>query len=246
MPMHHDNVVVAIQSANKTFREYDFDKTQDTSSCNLVIPFGTEYSFLIKVLDDVRRRAVVTIDGMDAFDLILDKGNHSIERFLETAKKFKFVKADSPGVSDPTSSFNGKICVKICREKPLFHMPLLRVPDYNEPPYWPKYLMPDRDMWCDTQIICGTSEFKSTYAAESNQVMYCSTDVPRGGEIGATVEGSKSDQRFLNTHWNGDDMPYSFFNFTVRGKVLQAGYCVECGEKLVAGHKFCGHCGTRV
>lgn len=235
MSMHHDNVVVAIQSAStpfKTFREYDHDKTGDTSSCNLVIPFDTEYQFLIKVLDDVRRRAVVTIDGIEAFDLILGKGSHVIERFGETSRKFKFVKSDNPAVTDPTSALNGRVEVRIYRERPFFFNHVSIAPTFQ--PDWNPYpRFDDNVRYLSGGVMCGSmsSQPQSYYSS---------------GDVGATIEGGKSDQSFGRTVWNGDDSPCSVFVFRVRGKTQKKGYCVECGEQLNAAHKFCGHCGTRV
>lgn len=247
--MHHDNVVVALQSVSaptKTFREYDHDKTQDTSSCRLVLPFDSEYAFLIKVMDDVRRRVVVTIDGQDAFDLIVSRGTNVIERFQDSDKRFKFVHADNPAVSDPTSSYNGRICVKVCREVPPYMMTQLsklwdhpRV--YRSPSHYDTWIgdpIPNDPFWGHQGGIIGSA---------SANVMYCSADLGTpAGDIGATIEGSKSDQVFGDTVWRGDDKPYSFFNFLVRGKEKKAGYCSECGEKLASNAKFCSHCGTRV
>lgn len=257
--MHHDNFVAALQSVSapaKSFREYEHDKTQDTSSCNIVLPFDTEYAFLFKVLDDQRRRVVVTIDGSDAFDLILDKGTHVIERFGETARRFKFVKANNDAVSDPTSTFNGKIQVKVCTEKPWFHIPAM--PQiWHDPqpliPNWPWPSVTDR-VYRSNQHDYGLGDYShivggGLVGSNEPSVMYCSAGpvspiVPE--DAGATIEGSKSDQKFGTTCWRGDDAPYSFFNFTLKGQVKKLGHCVECGEKLGSSHKFCGHCGTRV
>jgi hypothetical protein len=259
--MHSDNVVVALQpiGTGRSFREYDHDKTQDTSSCRLVLPFDSEYSFLIKVTDDVRRRVVVTIDGQDAFDLIVDKGTSVIERFQDSDKRFKFVRADNPAVSDPTSSYNGKICVKVCREVPHYMTKMLehlwREPRVYRGPSNPYDGMGtwigDPLPWHHGMNHLSSQDYVGGLTLGAS-AMFCSTDsTPRGiekcaGEIGATVEGSKSDQVFGSTAWRGDDKPYSFFNFIVRGKETKAGYCSECGEKLALNAKFCSHCGTRV
>ena len=245
--MHSDNVVVAIQHNAKTLREYDHDRTQDTSSCGVVLPFDSEYSFLFKVLDTTRRRVVVSIDGIDAFDLILNSGTHVVERFGDSARKFKFVEATNPAVTDPTSAFNGRIQVKVCREKPVFFStPWKQLDEWNMAP--PTH-------WTHTKVydpFAPNSPQYFTYTGinvgDIPNVMYCSTNAGNIETLGsgATIEGSESSQQFSSTHWLGDDMPYSFFNFTMRGKAKKAGHCTECGEKLQAAAKFCHHCGTRV
>jgi hypothetical protein len=254
--MHSDNVVVALQPVGngRSFREYDHDKTQDTSSCRLVLPFDSEYSFLIKVNDDTRRRVVVTIDGQDAFDLVVSKGTSVIERFQDSDKRFKFVPVSNPAVSDPTSDYNGRICVKVCREVPHYMAKILHDHLWREPRVYRSPSNP-YDTWIGDPMPwhhginhISSQEYIGGLTLGAN-AMFCSTDsTPRGltGDVGATVEGSKSDQVFHSTEWRGDDMPYSFFNFLVRGKEKKVGYCSECGEKLALNAKFCSHCGTRV
>lgn len=73
-------------------------------------------------------------------------------------------------------------------------------------------------------------------------------------ETGRTEEGSKSEQKF--THSNKTFTSYSFYNVAwrilplaqkpVTSKELNVAYCGECGSKRKKDtHKFCPNCGTK-
>ena len=72
------NFVAAIKVNGKVLRE---------SSDRVELPFGSEYSILLKNLDSVRMQARITIDGVDAVDWVVINPNSSveIERFLKIA-----------------------------------------------------------------------------------------------------------------------------------------------------------------
>jgi hypothetical protein len=89
--MFKENLVVAIKANNKVLREFK-DATY--------IPFGSEYSILIKNLDTRRAMVRVSIDGTDATEgvsLIVNANSEiELERFirngnLKEGNKFKFI-----------------------------------------------------------------------------------------------------------------------------------------------------------
>lgn len=93
--MYHNKLAVALKSAGRVLREF-----KDT----VYVPFGTEYSILIKNLNSVRASVTVSIDGTDATEnvsLIIDP-NKEIEltRFIKNGNlnegnRFKFIERTS-------------------------------------------------------------------------------------------------------------------------------------------------------
>src|SRR5258708_38240054 len=85
--MHRNNFVVAVKVNGKVLRE---------SNDRVELPFGSEYSVLLKNLDTVRMQAQFSIDVHDATGcLVVDPGNTvDIDRFYrqnrELGNRFKF------------------------------------------------------------------------------------------------------------------------------------------------------------
>jgi hypothetical protein len=69
------------------------------------------------------------------------------------------------------------------------------------------------------------------------------------GEVGATVEGSKSHQTFNTTYWRGDATEFpQLFIFKLRGRDTKTipGLCPVCATNNTAHAKFCIECGTKI
>ena len=93
------NFVAAIKVGGRVLRE---------SSDRVELPFGSEYSVLLKNLDSVRMQARITIDGKDATGWLIIGPNQSVdvERFVENldrGNRFKFISV--PNVSSSTVEF---------------------------------------------------------------------------------------------------------------------------------------------
>lgn len=89
--MYKKNFVAAIKVGGKVLRE---------SNERVELPFGSEYSILLKNLDSVRVRASIQIDGEDAVNGVVIQPNSEIEieRFLrpgsgamDQGNRFKFI-----------------------------------------------------------------------------------------------------------------------------------------------------------
>lgn len=94
--MYNKKLAVAIKTNGKILREFaNSSKTKDT----VYIPFGSEYSLLIKNLNSVRVLTNVYVDGTNATPggLVLNAGQEiDLERWikngnLSTGNKFKFI-----------------------------------------------------------------------------------------------------------------------------------------------------------
>jgi hypothetical protein len=89
--MYSDRLAIAVKTNGKVLREFE-----DT----VFIPFGTEYSILIKNLNTVRCSVKLSIDGEDTADgnsfIVPANGSIEIERFLTSGNlkqgnRFKFI-----------------------------------------------------------------------------------------------------------------------------------------------------------
>lgn len=89
--MHKDKLVIAVKSHGKVLRE---------RKDSVRIPFGSEYSLLIKNLDTVRVAVRISIDGQnvtDGVDLVINpRSELELERFIKNGNmsagnKFKFI-----------------------------------------------------------------------------------------------------------------------------------------------------------
>jgi len=89
--MYNEKLAVAVKSSGKVLREF-----KDT----VYVPFGTEYSLLIKNLNSVRAEVRVTIDNQDVTEgaglVVNPKESFELSRFikngnLQKGNRFKFI-----------------------------------------------------------------------------------------------------------------------------------------------------------
>jgi len=160
--MYHDKLAVAIKNNGKVLRE-----AKDT----VYLPFGCEYTIMIKNLNSVRALVRVTIDGQDAMTgtrgmIINANETLELERFikdgnLHSGNRFKFIEK-TQGISD----FRGdkiddgliRIEFEFEREAPK----IIPTPLYYSDP-WTRRIGSYPDIWCSTSGISDT--LTSTYGA---------------------------------------------------------------------------------
>ena len=180
---YQDGFVVSCIVNGKPVREFN-----ENDSRVARIPFGSEYALRLKNNHSVRAKATVTIDGTEVLmhgkALILQPYQSiDLERFVENLKagrKFKFVEATSGGVQDPTSPQNGLITVTFQKE----YVPPMQVnlnANFNSTP------------GCFGGIL-RSSSFETTY---DSHVVESSCSVNSASDLGATIEGSVSNQSFV-------------------------------------------------
>ena len=181
-----------------------------------------------------------------AKDLILTHGV-TLERFLDSDKRFKFVRATAEGVANPASPDNGVITVKLWPEKPV---------QYRDEPYLVSVLRGTRPPTSYTGRGASTQDWGySTTLGISKGVQDYSGDAIRSVsgpayEPGATAEGAKSNQQFGTTEWRGDELsqPHVFVFQLVGQASDPARFCGACGAAYPYSFtpaKFCAACGVR-
>jgi len=207
--MYHEKFVAAIKVDGKILKEF-----KDT----VFIPFGKEYSILLKNLNSVKAIATVSIDGTDAlstlFVMIEPYGSIELERFvnqenLESGNKFKFIERTSKIENHRGIKVeDGLIRIEFQFENKLTHL------HYNP------------NIWCQTPYIIngapyypaaagtaapcpieykthswGSAPISGSFTGPNLNVMPCSYSVNTAentvaNTTGITVQGSESNQTF--------------------------------------------------
>lgn len=131
------NFVAAIRVGGKVLRE---------SSDRVELPFGSEYSILLKNLDSVRAQARISIDGKDATGwLIIQPGSDiEVERFVENLDKgnrFKFIEmTEQIEQHRGIKAEDGLVRVEFKREKVYEQPKVVEHHSYHHHyPSWPMY-----------------------------------------------------------------------------------------------------------
>jgi hypothetical protein len=133
MNVFQNNIVTAIKVGGKVLRE-----NGDT----VTLPFGSEYSILVKNLNSVRTQINVSVDGQDAAGKLVIGPNSSmeLERFirngnLESGNRFKFIERSAEiEAHRGVQVDDGLIRVEAWRERVTMRVPVPR-PEYYDDPY---------------------------------------------------------------------------------------------------------------
>jgi hypothetical protein len=261
--MYKKNYVAAIKVNGKILRE-----TGDEVS----LPFGSEYSILLKNLNSVRSQVKIWIDGKDVTEgvnLVLPaNSDFELERYirngnLNTGNKFKFIERtqsieDSRGIKID----DGLIRIEFKQEK-VYYVPIYH---YYYDHYWPYTWRWD---W----------NYPNTYPITPSITYGLSgLSSASSGSMNSAVSGLRANlstnQNFQNINCNGITAPgsesnqqlYTVSGFPVedqsevvvlklvgrRGKIEIAKpitvdlkpKCSTCNRTNKATSKFCSNCGT--
>lgn len=237
--MFNNKLVASLKANGKILREF-----KDT----VYIPFGSEYSFLIKNLNISRAVVNIFIDGDDVVEggLVLNAGQSvDLERYvrannLTSGNKFKFIERTSK-IEDHrgVKLEDGLIRIEFQFEAPLYQYTALRggsLPFRNE-----------------TYSLLGSAVAQN--CSQSQISASASAAVPVN-DIGITVPGSKSDQAFTSTYLGQLDPEKHSIVFRLLGEtednkvvtrpvtVNTKPRCVTCDTRNNSTAKFCSNCGT--
>jgi hypothetical protein len=254
--MYGNKVAAAIKVNGKVLREF-----KDT----VYIPFGSEYSILVKNLNSVRAVVNIYLDGENVVPggLVIDPGREvDLERWIKNnnlseGNRFKFIERTQAIEDGPRGIKleDGLIRIEHQFELP---RPVLSIPQWNSGAVFGSGL---------TRSISGsTGDWASpagsvTCSVATNNVSMDSLSISASAasfqnETGITVPGSKSEQKFqtvtmgaleAQTHTMvikllgelADNKPV-LKPVTVKAKPK----CVTCGHQNKATAKFCNKCGT--
>ena len=254
--MYHNNFVSVIKSRGKVLRE--------DSKGVVRIPFGSEYTVLLKNKDSRKAVVNVEIDDESVACNIIVPANKTVElkgslNGLKVRNKFKFIQKTKE-IQDYRGDRLGDGLVRVEYkfekkvEEPIW---------YSTPPVvWPEtkrsdsvcphiYGSPNTN---DCVYTCNNGLNSATLTSDTPVVSACST-LPKSDE-GITVKGSKTRQDFTYGWTNELESQSSIIILHLMGltkkrtKVKKAITvktklrCPTCGKRSKSSMQYCGNCGT--
>lgn len=262
--MYNDGFVVAIKVGDRFVEERGDSK--------FVVPFDSEYTVRLKNRNSRKAVARIYIDGEEVNKLgsfILDaNATLDLERFvdkLDAGNKFRFVPLSNSGVKDKNNGENGIIEARFQLVKPVekpiiyddhhhHHHHHYNYPYYNTWPGWPRW---DNPIYCNNTGGKGMSS-----GCDMTFSMNCSADMGASEPLmcnctsadlkGATVEGSKSSQKFSYSYVGELESKETVIRVQLVGSTdtelkdyYEKKHCGKCGKKYGLGDIFCSSCGEK-
>lgn len=254
--MYSNQFAVALKVNGRVLRE-DGD--------TVYIPFGSEYSILLKNVSSVRALARIWVDGTEATDgislIIPANDSVELERFIENSnmevgKRFKFIERTEKIENGPrgVKIDDGLIRVEFQFEQPASPWvgSYITKTVYDSSPNYGVFRsapIGTGDLICSTTTAASYNSLEGAISCSTAQLNSVTSDV------GITVGGSVSEQKFTAGAW----FPIQATKHTIVLKVLgkvegktvkkpvtvkTKQECPTCGTKNKAGTKFCRECGT--
>ena len=256
---YNQKLVASIKSKGQILREF-----KDT----VYIKFGSEYSLLLKNLNSVRALINVYIDGENVVPggLVLNAGQTTdLERWIKNGNlnegnRFKFIER----TADIEQHRGIKLEDGLIRVEYSFE----RVSPTISPNWWHDYhqiyggyksknQVTYRGMNGYLGIATGESTLKTLNSVSPlGQSYSTSNDNYACNDIGITVPGSKSEQKFTTCGWFPTETETHVIVLKLLGEtpnnkpvmesitVKAKPKCVTCGHTNKATAKFCNKCGT--
>lgn len=275
--MFIDKVSIALSNSDKKiYREYNYTKLTDNGKkVDVILPFDQPYSIYCKNDNKNRIKLSIDIDGSIITNgfIVNANSNYYLDRFIDSDKKFLFVRKNHPQVALPNSEENGLLTIKVSKEISFtetwmelmknYKSPIITIntPYYPYQPYQPYYPGTHWTTWTTGTPTVYSSALADNTLNDGHSVNYCHTSSPgdigkscgissmttasycgdpppaypgangpfsasqlgpisaeQKPEVGATIEGEKSNQEFSNTTWNGSVGESLIFQFKMLGK----------------------------
>jgi hypothetical protein len=263
--MYQNKLVASLKANGKILREF-----KDT----VYIPFGSEYSFLIKNLNTTRALVNIYIDGESVIHggLVLNAGQEvDLERYVKNSNlfegnKFKFIeRTDTIEQHRGVKLEDGLVRIEFQYELP---RPITNAYDnfrytgMTNASYNVNGMMRSVDYSAgEAMKASATSAINSTLqsmniGATSAHDGMATMDWMPANDVGITVPGSKSTQAFTTTYMNALDPEKHNIVLKLLGETADnqpivkpittkhKPKCVTCGKQNKATAKFCTECGT--
>lgn len=257
--VYHQKVVAAVKVSGKVLRE---------NQGEVILPFGSEYSILIKNLNSVRIKAKVSVDGQDATEgtwLVVEPNSSlNLERFIrngnmESGHRFKFIERTKDIENHRgIKADDGIIRVEFKTEQEVVKVPRIKYEPYYfpYPQYPPWYPYPWKRRWNDGSWRDGIALYKSDSNVYGNSLQARAMSI-NTSDAGITVPGSQGQQQFhsvpnFNTYSQSEVIVLRLRG-EVGGKkaskpvtVKSKTQCQTCGKNSKGGVEFCSKCGTNL
>lgn len=256
----------------KIAKEKSILKEFSNSKFSRIVYLDDKDEFQIQIFNPEKHTIGVQISlndvGMSNM-LVLKPGERVwLERYLDTAKKFKFSTYEIDGSEEAQNAteYNGLVKVSFFKEitkRPnIFIRPgvldsqiIYGSPDFNiSTSTWSNADLNSSITASATMDCCTTALYncKSTL----NDVVYETTSASFNAkpiETGRIEEGSNSNQKFEYVNNEFQSFPFRTETIKIMPKStkpvsvndLQKIYCCQCGRKLKTKYKFCPYCGAK-
>jgi hypothetical protein len=229
--MYQEKFVAVVKCNGKVLRE---------QGDSLFLPFGSEYSILLKNLNNTRALVQIEIDGRkvtgDGGLVVNANDSVELERFIDMddlnkGYKFKFIEKTQE-ISDHRGDKveDGIIRIEWWYEvvKPVFRY----VPSYRKDTYWlgsaAKHEMfpsfgsevtytTSHSSCCNLNQVSAQDDYEPIACASSPLRSVNKNFVPEVNEAGITVEGSDSNQKFMLVQMNELESVSHVIVFNLRG-----------------------------
>ena len=278
--MYQSKLVASLKTNGKILREI-----KDT----VLLPFGNEYSILLKNLNTTRAVVNIFIDGDNVVPggLVLEPGKEcDLERSIKNnnlteGNKFKFIERTAAVEDGPRGIKleDGLIRIEFQFEKfvppPVYNSwgqtglcypagvrsfgstsmnvgGVMRGVDYSKGEYVKTTAANAINQYCaDNNIQCSAGEVHDGMATCD----WNAAPIPKR-DIGITVPGSKSEQKFQTTYMGALEAEKHTIVLKLLGELNDGAKilspvtvhhkpkCVTCGKQNKAHAKFCTECGT--
>jgi len=263
--VYNNNLIACIKVDGKVLRE---------KNSSVELPFGTEYTIMLKNLNSKRAVVNIEIDGQDIGngDRLVINPNESLnlERYITSNHRFKFIEK-----TEEISDYRGdrpddgliRISYSFEKDKPNYWNPFdLWFPQwykFSEVIYDTHTNTPaSKSGWvsCDSNVNCDSGEWTTqncVYRNESNSDNKVNLNCINNS--GITVPGSKSNQQFehINNIETENEIHVIVLSLvgckkqndqivTVQRPILVQTKltCPTCGKKCPSNDNFCPRCGT--
>ena len=247
--MYESKLVASLKANGKILREF-----KDT----VYIPFGSEYSFLLKNLNTKRALVTVYIDGEDMTPggLVLNAGQEiDLERSikggnLKEGNRFKFIeRTRNIEQHRGVKLEDGLVRIEFQFEQYDLNQWFANNQTYSKGPM--RGISGSTADW-----IAPMSTMYSSVSGAMTNTMNVSAQAQSLNDVGITVAGSKSTQAFTTTSMGlmetvKHNIVLKLLGETVDNQPVREAVtvkhkpkCTTCGKQNKATNKFCSECGT--
>jgi len=242
--MYGNKLAAAIKVNGKVLREF-----KDT----VYIPFGSEYSILVKNLNSVRTVVNIYLDGDNVVPggLVINAGQEiDLERWIKNGNlsegnKFKFIERTSDIENGPRGI---KLEDGLIRIEHQFELPPVNLNNFMRgiDRGWITASGSAGDVYKNATYSTTNASFSSNVSAQAQSF----------NDVGITVPGSKSSQKFTETTMGSMEIDKHSMVIKLLGEtpdnkpvvkpvtVFTKQKCGTCDKTSKAHSKFCSHCGT--
>lgn len=261
------NLVAVIKHNGKILRETR-GKHNAITNDRVYIPFGAEYTVLLKNLNTKKALVNVEIDGREAISDLIVHPNKSVEleRFFEgdmgKGHKFKFIeKTDKIREHRGDKVEDGIVRITYQFEASMMGYKYFTYGNYTIDPFdnpwhqrWPSFW----DRWPNDHTTIGSTN-NATFTSNNSNLADQVRSINYSNQVnedGITVEGDYSNQSFVHGDIGALDPEVHCINIEMKGHKPNKGpvekpvtvktklKCDYCGRMNRSKHKFCPECGA--